>query len=103
MPGEIQTKIQEKVLHVVFELPRLDASAMAELEGSWGLPDFTGIEQVEVDLRAVHFIDSSGVGLLLKLRRALPPGAPPVRLRHTHSSVRSVIEVLRLAQVFDFV
>jgi anti-anti-sigma factor len=101
--GEIQTKIQEKVLHVIFELPRLDASAMANLEGTWQLPDLTGVEQIDVDLRAVHFIDSSGVGFLLRLRRALPKDAPRVRLHHTHSSVRSVIEVLRLSQVFEFV
>ncbi len=84
------------------ELPRLDASAMAELEGKWSLPDMTGVELVEVDLRAVNFMDSSGVGLLLKLLRSMPAGKGRVRLHHTHSSVRSVIEVLRLGQVFEF-
>jgi anti-sigma B factor antagonist len=79
---------------------RLDASVARELrevcEAEWP----AGVERLAIDLAAVEFIDSSGIGALLGLYKRLPAAHGAVPLLHPRRPVRNVIELLRLQRVF---
>lgn len=57
-----------------------------------------GLGPVVIDLRAVEFIDSSGIGTLLSL---LKVRGGELRLRAVQGGVMSVLELLRLHRVFQ--
>ena len=66
------------------------------LEQEWK-PD---IARVVLDLSAVEFIDSSGVGALLGVQKRLSLQSEPVTLKGARPTVVSVLELLRLQRVF---
>lgn len=59
-----------------------------------------GLGAVDVDLSAVRFIDSSGIGSLIAVSKKLGKQGEPVSLHHVQPQVRSVIELLRLQSLF---
>ena len=81
--------------------PRLDILTAPlfkkECEDLWQ----AGIESVTVNLQAVQFIDSSGVGALLSLHKRVPAPNPGVKLFCVQPSVQAVIELLRLHRIFE--
>ena len=83
--------------------PRLDAEVAASFrEQLLGLIE-RGERQLVLDLPAVDFIDSSGLGALvsaLKRLRQLDP-AGDIRLANVQPPVRSVLEIIRLHRVFS--
>lgn len=91
-------------LRIAPVVPRFDASVAAafrdSLAGQW--PQGT-LRQVEVDLSAVEFIDSSGIGSLIAISKKLGRQGEPVALCNVHPQVRSVIELLRLQSLFRVV
>jgi anti-anti-sigma factor len=54
---------------------------------------------VAVDLAAVTFIDSSGVGVLLRARRQLADDGVHFQVRNPSGSVRRVLEILGVGEV----
>lgn len=58
-------------------------------------------EVLEIDLREVDFIDSSGIGALLAVANALPEAARPLRLVNVGPAVLSVLELVRVHRVFE--
>jgi len=82
-------------------VPRLDILTASgfkkECEEIWR-PE---IAVVRVNLMAVQFIDSSGVGALLSLYKRLPAPNPSVKLLCVQASVQAVIELLRLHRIFE--
>lgn len=58
------------------------------------------IHSVVVDLSQVSFIDSSGVGALLAVRKKVADQPDPVTLLKPQEHVVSVLEMLRLHRVF---
>jgi anti-sigma B factor antagonist len=78
----------------------LDAAASQRLKQQLRNLPLEGINRVVIDLGAVGFIDSSGVGALLALCKWLPPGAV-VQLIKVQAEVRAVLELLRLHRVFE--
>jgi anti-sigma B factor antagonist len=101
MANLIDTKTEGKTLHLRVKVARLDASAARsfkqETERVWS----EEVEQVCIDMEAVGFIDSSGIGALLSVYKKLPPGMPSVTLRKVQPAVESVIELLRLHRIFE--
>ncbi|MBG0562470.1 STAS domain-containing protein [Actinoplanes aureus] len=55
---------------------------------------------VEVDMSAVTFLDSSGLGMLVAARRAAEAQGATLRLRAPGPMVRMVLEVTNLYQQF---
>ena len=53
---------------------------------------------VIVDLAEVHSVDSSGLGALIALLKALPPGGR-LRLAHACERVRKILQLTRLGSV----
>jgi anti-sigma B factor antagonist len=88
-------------LHLVANTARLDAASAPgfkrEFEAAWR----AGVQRVTVDLGAVEFLDSSGVGALLSIYKRLPKENPSVRLLRVKATVQSVIELLRLHRIFE--
>jgi anti-sigma B factor antagonist len=62
----------------------------------------SGGADVVVDLRALTFIDSTGLGLLLSLRRRLAP-TTQLRMVAGPDSVRRAFEVTGLTTIFTFI
>jgi anti-anti-sigma factor len=97
----ISSSSEGPVLTLVVQVSRLDAAAARDfksgVEASWR----TGITQVVLDLSAVEFVDSSGVGALLNVYRRLPQGTGSARLRGVRPGVQAVLELLRLHRLFE--
>jgi anti-sigma B factor antagonist len=97
----LQTTVMTGKLGVKVLVSRLDAaiarSFKADVSAAW----VVGIERVEIDLGAVDFVDSSGIGALLSVYRKLPPGVGVTRLINVKPAVLAVIELLRLHNVFE--
>ena len=96
---EASANANELSLRVV--VPRLEILTAPgfkkECDESWQ----PGITLVRVNLLAVQFIDSSGVGALLSLYKRMPAPNPSVKLHCVQPSVQAVIELLRLHRVFE--
>ena len=58
---------------------------------------------VEVDLASATFIDSEGLGALISIQKAAAPAGGRVRLVNACASVRQVLRLTRLDQLFEFV
>jgi len=100
MADELQTKVQDGALQIILNLPRLDASASASLKKQLTFDLDPTVQRVEVDMDAVQFIDSSGIGVLLSIYRKLPAEGADVTLRNVHIGVLAVLELLRLHRIF---
>jgi anti-sigma B factor antagonist len=97
----IDTQTEAGSLQIVLKVKRLDAASAREFklesEAAWS----PAVTSVTIDLGAVDFVDSSGVGALLSLYKKLPPGQSSMRLVRLKPAVQSVIELLRLHRIFE--
>jgi anti-anti-sigma factor len=59
-----------------------------------------GVAVCEIDLGDVTFIDSSGLGALVRIRNAAQDRGASVELTNVPDSVRRLLEVTGLAEVF---
>ena len=105
MPTRPKLEIRETagITVVVPAGPRLDAEVAPHLRTT--LIDLIerGARKIVLDLAAVEFIDSSGLGALvsaLKRLRQTDPSAD-IRLAHVQAPVRAVLEIIRLHRVFS--
>jgi anti-sigma B factor antagonist len=91
---------ERKELRVHLAEPQFTAATVPEFkiafDGAWK-PEIT---RVVLDLSAVEFIDSSGVGALLGVQKRLSSVGEPVTLKGARPAVTSVLEMLRLQRVF---
>ncbi len=87
-------------LHITLATSQFDAQVAEQFNEAVQLRWADNIQSVSIDMQAVEFIDSSGVGALLALRKRLPQEAPAVSLVGTQPGVTSVLEMLRLHRVF---
>jgi anti-sigma B factor antagonist len=89
-------------LRIALHTAKFDAAHtqpfLAAIKDDWPTP----VNRVELDLEAVTFIDSSGVGALLTLAKRLPTDADPVLLKNPGEQVTGVLELLRLQRIFRF-
>ena len=88
-------------LHLIANTPRLDAASAPEFKRACNASWRSDVQKVTVDLEAVEFLDSSGVGALLSIYKRLPKENPSVRLLRIRPPVQSVIELLRLHRIFE--
>ncbi|MGK0184547.1 MAG: anti-sigma B factor antagonist [Verrucomicrobiales bacterium] len=86
-------------LRILVETLTLEAANTAEFKTELDKHCPATLDEVVVDLTAVEMIDSSGIGALLSVHKRLTEGNQ-VRLLNVHATVLSVIELLRLHQVF---
>lgn len=100
MAENFQTKVANGVLHIIINLPRMDASSSAPLKEKLNFDLDPSVSRAEVEMGTVQFIDSSGIGVLLSIYRKLPKVGAEVVLRNVQSGVQAVLELLRLHRVF---
>jgi anti-sigma B factor antagonist len=83
--------------------PRLDAEVAGELRGTLLRLIDDGARKLIVDLPAVDFIDSSGLGALVSALKRLKQTDPTgdIRLADVQPPVRAVLEIIRLHRVFS--
>jgi anti-sigma B factor antagonist len=86
-------------LRIIISTPSLEAGNITDFKAEFDKCCPAELSDVVVDLSAVEMIDSSGIGALLSVHKRLTDGNQ-VTLRNVQSTVWSVIELLRLHQVF---
>lgn len=94
----IRYSVKNGALEIVVAVPEFDASNAAAIKERFR--ELSAIEPsrpVRVDLSAVDFIDSSGIGALLSLFKSTSQNLTLVRPK---PAVLSVLELLRLHRVF---
>lgn len=102
-PTPIEVFENDGITVVVPRGPRLDAEIAGELRAQLLQLIDRGARKLVIDLPAVDFIDSSGLGALvsaLKRLRQTDPAAD-IRLAHVQAPVRAVLEIIRLHRVFS--
>ena len=80
----------------------LDASNASALKRQ-ALALIEGVADATVDLSQVEFVDSAGVGLLVALFKAMRLRGGRARYCRLQPGVRSVLEIIRLDQIFEIV
>jgi anti-anti-sigma factor len=58
-------------------------------------------QRLVIDLAGVSFIDSSGLGGFVRIRKALPPGCPVV-IRSPQRRIRQLFKIIGLDSVITF-
>lgn len=89
---------QARKLEVKMLVSRFDASVCEEFRDYIDELWTDDLEQITLDMSQVDFIDSSGVGALIGVRKRWGRGR--IILRGVTPHVRSVIELLRLQREF---
>lgn len=54
-----------------------------------------------IDFRNTEYMDSSGLGMLLNMRRALGDGAVPIKLINCRPQVKKILLISRFETKFD--
>ena len=97
----LNTSVANGKLRVTVLVTRLDAAIARDFKADVYAAWASSITAVEIDLAAVEFVDSSGIGALLSVYRKLPAGAGATRLVNVRPGVLAVLELLRLHRVFE--
>lgn len=101
MENEFRAQVEGDAILIAVHRARMDAASAPRFKDVVGKVWTDSLKSAVIDLAAVDFIDSSGVGALLSVLRRLPQGEGTVTLRAMKPQVLSVIELLRLHRVFQ--
>lgn len=91
------------VLSVEVDSKTLDVTNVIEFKEQVVPHLDAGLRVVSLDLSAVDFLDSSGIGGLLSIQKRLGSEADPLLLKGVNADMRTVLELLRLSRVFQVV
>jgi anti-sigma B factor antagonist len=103
MASIVSGELKDHSLYLTVNAPRLDAASARDFKQACADAWRDGIERLTIDLDAVSFLDSSGVGALLSVYKKLPPDQPSVNLVKVQPPVQTVIELLRLHRIFTII
>jgi anti-sigma B factor antagonist len=97
----IKTEHSEGVAVLYIREDRLDANNSEELKGELRRLFDGGVKDLIIDLKDIHFIDSSGLGALVSGYKSASLIHGTLRLSGLQSQVKSMFELTRLHRVFD--
>lgn len=97
----IKTEHSEGVAVLFIREDRLDANNSEELKGELRRLFDGGVKDLIIDLKDIHFIDSSGLGALVSGYKSASLIHGTLRLSGLQSQVKSMFELTRLHRVFD--
>jgi anti-sigma B factor antagonist len=100
MEDVLHGQVEGDTIYLTIFSPRVDASIVAQFKEEVAAAWRPGLSRAVVEMSAVEFIDSSGIGALLSVYRQIPKSADAVTLRRLRPQVQSVIELLRLHRIF---
>lgn len=95
----IVNETESQVIVTVAE-PRLDAAIATRFKDRMKEIVVRGRKPVVVDMRLVNFMDSSGLGAMIAVRKAVPE-AFPMRLEGLTPNVERVFRLTRMDSVFE--
>jgi len=100
-PLKIDIEVNDGTATVIVGEPRLDAAASVEFRNQvlGVVPD--PATRVLIDMSCVEFIDSSGLGALVALVKAVG-GRGEMNLCGVKESVMTIFELSRMDRIFDF-
>ena len=90
----------ETQLTVIVEETRIDAAIATQFKDRLREIVLRGRKPVRLDMRRVDFMDSSGLGAMIAVRKALPESLPLV-LEGLTPNVERVFRLTRMDSVFD--
>ncbi|MDQ1901459.1 STAS domain-containing protein [Paracoccus sp. WLY502] len=90
----------ETQLTVIVEEARIDAAIATRFKDRLREIVLRGRKPVRLDMRRVDFMDSSGLGAMIAVRKALPESLPLV-LEGLTPNVERVFRLTRMDSVFD--
>jgi anti-sigma B factor antagonist len=73
-----------------------------EFRALWTRAVESGATQVLVNLTQVTFLDSSGIGMMIRCHSAITQRGGKVRLIGANATVRQAFKVTRLDNIFEF-
>lgn len=85
---------------ITLKLDKVDLSTADELKVDLIEAVTSSTKQVVVDMSAVNFIDSSGLGALVSIRKRLPEDRD-MRFTNMSPFVSKVLRLTKLDQIFD--
>ena len=80
---------------------RLDATCSAQLKDTVSAMIDAQKMKILIDLSAVHFIDSSGLGMLVACLRSAAKANGTLKITSLQESPKKLFEVTRLDRVFE--
>lgn len=84
---------------VIYVKGKFDFGLVHEFRSAYeGLSD--DIQTVVVDFSKTEYIDSSALGMLLNMRKALGAGTRTIRLTNCRPEVRKVLDISRFDKLF---
>ncbi len=98
----MQLTVSDTGAHLVITVnePRIDAAIATRFRDKLREIVIKHRKPVEIEMRAVDFMDSSGLGAMIALRKVLPDGMPMI-LRGLTPNVERVFRLTRMDTVFD--
>lgn len=99
MPTLIVNETETQLI-VIVEEARIDAAIATRFKDRLREIVLRGRKPVRLDMRRVDFMDSSGLGAMIAVRKALPESLPLV-LEGLTPNVERVFRLTRMDSVFD--
>ncbi len=99
MQLNIQTLNDEKSLLISIESDHLDAGNVMEFKNHIQ-PHLDNCNKVILDMKALQFVDSSGLGALLSCLRAVNNKQGTLQLIGMTKPVRALFELVRMHRIF---
>jgi len=96
----MQTELTTDVVVLSVPGPRLDASNVKTIKDKIG-PVIGSTSKLVIDLSAVRFMDSSGLGAILGTLRQLSARGGQMKIFGLSTAVRSLFELVRMHKVVD--
>ena len=98
---DIKTERTEGITVLFVREDRLDANNSEELKIELRRLFESGTKDLIIDLKEIHFIDSSGLGTLVSGYKNASILHGSLKLANLQSQVKSMFELTRLHRVFD--
>jgi len=98
---DLKTENMEGIAVLFVREDRLDANNSEELKAELRRLFDSGTKDLVIDLKEIHFIDSSGLGVLVSGYKNASILHGSLKLSNLQSQVKSMFELTRLHRVFD--
>jgi anti-sigma B factor antagonist len=98
---DIKTEHFERITVLFIREDRLDANNSEELKVELKRLFESGTKDLVIDLKEIHFIDSSGLGVMVSGYKNASTLHGTLKLSNLQSQVKSMFELTRLHRVFD--
>lgn len=99
---EMSHHVKHDILIIALKVNRLDAKEANQLKQNViSLINETGKHDLIFNLEHLHFIDSSGVGVLLSILRFLNSHGGELKLANLTPQVRTILELVSMHKIFE--